>query len=384
MRIAFYAPLKPPDHPVPSGDRRVAQQIMQALSAAGHEVEIAARLRSFDGGGDMARQTRLAGLGGRLAGRYVHRLYGRPYAQRPQAWLTYHLYYKAPDWIGPRVTATLDIPYIVVEASVAAKRAGGPWSLGHQATIAALARAAAVVSLNPADEAGVAPHLRAPAHMHRLKPFLDSRPYAESARGRTAHRAAIARRYGLDPGQPWLLAVAMMRPGDKLESYKVLGESLASLLGQPWSLLVVGDGPAREQVRTALAPMGDRVVFAGALDETLLRPLYAATDLYVWPAVNEAFGMAILEAQATGLPVVAGASGGVGEIVAQDRTGLLVPPRDAAALAAAIGPLLAGTARRRRMSENALAKVAAEHDVTVASRSFSHVLSLLPQSMVRA
>lgn len=384
MRLAFYAPLKPPDHPVPSGDRRVAQQILAALADAGHDVEVAARLRSFDGGGDLARQTKLAGIAARLAGRYVHRIYGRPYAQRPEAWITYHLYYKAPDWIGPRVAATLDIPYVVIEASVAGKRTGGPWSLGHQATIAALTRAAAVVSLNPADEPGIAPHVSDPSRLHRLKPFLDSRPYAAAARARSSHRADIARRYGLDPDRPWLLAVAMMRPGDKLESYKVLGESLALLAAHPWSLLVVGDGPAREQVRAALAPVGERAVFAGSLADTELQPAYAAADLYVWPAVNEAFGMAILEAQAAGLPVVAGDFGGVGEIVAHGRTGALVRPRDAAALAAAIEPLLVNPALRRHWSQNALAKVAAEHDRAVAARVLSHVLSQLPHAMVRA
>lgn len=384
MRIGFYAPLKAPDHPVPSGDRRVAQQILQALTVAGHEVETAARLRSFDSGGDISRQTRLAGIAGRLAGRYVHRIYSRPYGERPQAWITYHLYYKAPDWIGPRVAATLDIPYVVVEASVAAKRAGGPWGLGHQATIAALARAAAVVSLNPADDAGVAPHLRPPARIHGLKPFLDSRHYAAAAGARAAHRAAIAERYGVDASLPWVLAVAMMRTGDKLESYKVLGESLAGLAGRSWSLLVVGDGPARDQVRAALAPLGDRTAFLGALDDAALRPVYAASDLYVWPAVNEAFGMAILEAQASGLPVVAGVSGGVGEIVAHGRTGMLVPARNVPALAAAIAPLLADPELRARLSQNALAKVAAEHDMAVASRALSRVLSQLPQSMVRA
>lgn len=384
MRIAFYAPLKAPDHPVPSGDRRVAQHILEALTVAGHEVEIAARLRNFDGAGDMSRQTRLAGIGGRLAGRYVRRIYGRPYAQRPQAWITYHLYYKAPDWIGPRVTATLDIPYVVVEASVAAKRAGGPWGLGHQATIAALARASAVVSLNPADDAAVAPHLRAPAQIHRLKPFLDSRPYAEAARARTAHRAAIAARYGLDPKQPWLLAVAMMRTGDKLESYKVLGHSLAGVADRPWSLLVVGDGPARNEVRAALSPIAERTALLGTLDDAALRPVYAASDLYVWPAVNEAFGMAILEAQASGLPVVAGATGGVGEIVAHEQTGVLVAPRDAAALTTAIRPLLSDAAHRSAFSQAALAKVAAEHDMVVASRVLSRVLLQLPESVVRA
>ncbi|MFZ9635662.1 MAG: glycosyl transferase, partial [Alphaproteobacteria bacterium] len=60
MRLAFYAPLKPPDHPVPSGDRRMAQLLMAALAARGHDVELASRLRRRDGAGPPARQLRLA------------------------------------------------------------------------------------------------------------------------------------------------------------------------------------------------------------------------------------------------------------------------------------------------------------------------------------
>ena len=68
MRIAFYAPLKPPTHAVPSGDRRVAQLLLEALRLAGHDPFIAARLRSFDGNGDPARQARLAKLAAETSG----------------------------------------------------------------------------------------------------------------------------------------------------------------------------------------------------------------------------------------------------------------------------------------------------------------------------
>jgi glycosyltransferase involved in cell wall biosynthesis len=374
MRLAFYAPLKPPDHPVPSGDRRVARQVMAALELAGHDIELAARLRSYDRG-DTQRQMRLAAIGGRLAARYVHRLHARPFAERPQAWITYHLYHKAADWIGPRVAAKLGIPYIAIEASVAGKRSGGPWSFGHEAAIAALARAAAVISLNPRDEPGIAPHVAAPERLYRLKPFLDAKPYAAAAAARAEHRAAMAKRYGLDPQQPWLLAVGMMRTGDKLDSYKVLAEALGKLADQSWSLLIVGDGPARDEVRAAFAPLAKRVGFAGMLAEAALPPLYAACDLYVWPAVNEAFGMAILEAQAAGLPVIAGDSGGVGEIVADGRTGRLVKARDAAALTAGLQPLLADREVLQTWSGQALQKVAAEHDLPVAARALDAILA---------
>ena len=66
-------------------------------------------------------------------------------------------------------------------------------------------------------------------------------------------------------GPPRLIVVAMMRHGDKLASYRLLGEALSRLLDLDWSLEVVGDGAARREVEHALAPLGRRVVWAGAL-----------------------------------------------------------------------------------------------------------------------
>ena len=71
MRVAFYAPMKPPSHPVPSGDRRMARAFMALLRDIGHEVELASTFRSFDRDGDAARQARLERLGAKLAARYL-------------------------------------------------------------------------------------------------------------------------------------------------------------------------------------------------------------------------------------------------------------------------------------------------------------------------
>src|SRR5260221_431191 len=77
--------------------------------------------------------------------------------------------------------------------------------------------------------------------------------------------------------------------------------------------------------------------------------------------------MALLEAQACGVPVVAGASGGVAEIVAHGRTGLLVPPQDVVAFAGATRTLLCDGAMRLRMNIAARAKVGREHDIGAAA-----------------
>src|SRR3546814_1400194 len=75
----------------------------------------------------------------------------------------------------------------------------------------------------------------------------------------------------------------------------------------PWQLVVAGDGQARDAVMQAFTwALPDRVRFLGLVQPEVMPALYAACDLLVWPAVNEAFGMVLLEAQGAGLPVVAG------------------------------------------------------------------------------
>jgi glycosyltransferase involved in cell wall biosynthesis len=375
MRIAAYAPLKPPDHPVPSGDRRVARLLDAALKLSGHEVEWAGTLRSRDGTGDPARQARLAKIGGYLARRLVRRWRAGPAHERPDLWLTYHLYYKAPDHLGPAVSDALGIPYVVVEASVAMKRAGGAWDIGHRALLAALARADGVISLNPGDAPALEPHLSPTATGAVLPPFLDTRPYAAAADSRDMHRDAWARRLKIDSARPWLLAVAMQRHGDKLLSYKLLAQALGRLGDDDWQLVIVGDGPARAEVAAAFAPLGPRVVQAGQLDEASLAGLMAASDLFVWPAMNEAYGMAILEAQASGLPVIAGAGPGVAAIVDDGATGRLVPVGDAGAFTAAVRGLLADPGLRMRLARQAAEKVARTHGLAGAAARLDAVLA---------
>ena len=364
MRVAFYAPLKPPDHPVPSGDREIARLFLEALRRAGHEPFVASRLRSFDGSGDGKRQTRISADAARTVKRLVTRWRQRP-DEAPALWFTYHLYYKAPDWLGPAVGAALGIPYVVAEASHAPKRAAGPWAIGHRAVEQALRQADAVIGLNSADRDGVLPLLRDPGRWTGLPPFLDMSRFT----------ARKPRR----PDAPRLIAVAMMRPGDKLASHRVLGTALAQLLDLPWTLDIVGDGPARAEVEDALRPLGSRVAYQGALGAKGIAAALAEADIVVWPAINEAFGMGLLEAQASGLPVVAGASGGVGDIVVPGKTGFLVPPGDAAAFAMATRRLIVDTAAREAMGNAAQQKVRREHDLPVAAARLGRVIETLRQ-----
>jgi glycosyltransferase involved in cell wall biosynthesis len=370
--------MKPPTHAAPSGDRRIARLLMDALRATGHDVELASEFRSYDGEGNPARQAALEMHGAKLARRLIEDYQAREELARPRLWFTYHLYHKAPDWLGPEVSAALGIPYVVAEASLARKQSGGPYALNHEAVARALARADAVISFTPDDETGIAPLVQSPNRLNRLVPFLDAAPFVEARAAHRHHHAVLAERLALDPALPWLLAVGMMRPGDKLASYRLLARSLSVIARPRFALIVVGDGEARATVEAAFDELASvPVVFVGAQPDEAMPAYYAAADLMVWPAVNEAYGMALLEAQAAGLPVVAGRERGVPEIVADGATGLLVEPRDPSRFAEAVVSLLNDEARRRAFGQEALARVAARHSVSVASAALDALLKRL-------
>jgi len=369
MTLAFYAPLKAPDHPTPSGDRRMARALIDALRRTGREVELACRLRSYDRTGDAQRQRRMQALAGRCAARLLER-YRR--GQVPEAWITYHGYHKAPDWLGPGISAALGIPYLMIEASFAPKQAGGPWDLGHRGTEQAVRQADMVLGLTRLDLGCLEALIMPPAELRYLGPFLDPAPYARIRAAREEHRAELTRRYGLAGEKPWLLTVAMMRDDVKRHSYLLLAEALRTVR-PPWQLLVVGDGAARGEIEAAFAPLGDRVVFAGALAEPELAACYGC-DLFVWPAVREAYGLAMLEAEAAGVPVVAGREGGVAEVVEHGHTGLLTTPRDPAALASAIDTLLGDPAQHGTMADAAWRFVAARRSSAQAAQALDDAL----------
>ena len=259
------------------------------------------------------------------------------------------------------------------------------WSLGHAAVEAAIRRADAVIQLNPTDVACVQPLLAEPGRLSVMKPFLDGAPYRAAARERTSHRARLAQRLKLDPAKPWLLAVGMMREGDKLASYRVLANALGWLTRLDWQLVAVGDGPARGAVEAALAPLGwDRLRFTGLIAREHLPEIYAAADLLVWPAISEAYGMAMLEAQAAGLPVVAGDTGGV------RRSSRTAPPAGSCR-SAMLRPwptpsdlAIADPAVRRKWARAAIKKMLAEHDLESAARTLDGVLRRLVPSAADA
>jgi glycosyltransferase involved in cell wall biosynthesis len=364
MRIGFYAPLKPPDHPAPSGDRRIARLLMQAMAGMGHEVFILSALRSYNRGGDAALERQIAADAAVEAER-IAADWETGAAPKADLLFTYHVYHKAADYLGPALKQRFRLPYIIAEPSVAPKREHGPWAAGYAQAGMAIRRADLLLAITTLDRACLA-SFAGPAKVTPFPPFLDPAPFAAAAARRTVWRAELAQRHGLDPAQPWLLAVGMMRSGDKLASFRRLAEMAVQAQDLPWQMVLVGDGPEQPAVQAAFASLGKRVRFTGQMEAEPLAGLYAASDLYVWPAVNEAYGMALLEAQAAGLPVLSVNTRGVPDIVRHGETGWLAADDDAATLAAALREILPDDRRRAAMAQAAQRHVAQSLSITAA------------------
>jgi len=145
----------------------------------------------------------------------------------------------------------------------------------------------------------------------------------------------VPEQVGVPAQPPEVLYVGRLSPEKNVDT---LLEAVGDL-----NLVVAGDGPLRERVPNAL----------GAVPHAEVERLLERASVVVAPCEREGFGLAAAEAMAFGRPVVAAAGGALLELVTDDETGLLVPPRDASALRAAVERLLADPALRQRLGNEA-------------------------------
>jgi glycosyltransferase involved in cell wall biosynthesis len=117
------------------------------------------------------------------------------------------------------------------------------------------------------------------------------------------------------------------------------------------ALIVAGDGPYLAEMKKKLA--GTPAYFLGFQSDKQLGPLYAGADLFVFPSRTDTLGQVVMEAQASGLPVVVSNEGGPKEVIEDTVTGMMLPATDARLWAGMIDLLLSDEPRRRRMSHNA-------------------------------
>lgn len=415
MKIAFHTPLNRYGSGTPSGDRLMARQLVTLLRELGHAVDIVDAERSFMREPDPALLAAHCEAAEAVSAALAERW--RAPEARPDLFFTYHCHYRAPDLIGPGLAARFGLPYVVAEASDAQKRFDGPWAEAAALARAAILRADLHFCMTARDREGLSrlieperlvdlpPFLlglgevperagnpeqqvsrgaKTSAHSAGLRSATDPLPPCGGALEREGVSRAADREQKLTAAHPVtplprkggglepvtgdraspsvlsqekavrLIAAAMMRPGTKAGSYLVLARTLARIADLPWTLTLIGDGSERPAVEAAFAdfPPG-RVAFLGRRERPETLAAFAGHDLFVWPGLNEAYGVVYLEAQAAGLPVVALDSGGVPDVVEPGHGAILAPDGDEAALAAAIARLVGDADLRRRMGEAA-------------------------------
>jgi glycosyltransferase involved in cell wall biosynthesis len=338
VRIAFHTTLNDYDDGRISGDRRMARQLVAVLRRLGNEVAPLAVARTYMRQPDAAAFAALRDVAaGQVEALFAGWSDGAP---APELWFTYHHYYKAPDLLGPTVATRLGIPYVVAEASDSAGRAAGDWAAQVALARTSFPLADVHFCFTGRDREGLEPWRGSSARFVDLPPFIDVAGLPEPVRTERA--------------DPHLVAVAMMRPGNKHESYQALARVLTTLQDRPWRLSLIGDGAMRAAIEADFAGFAPgRITFRGALDAQSVAATLADGDLFVWPGLREAYGLVYLEAQAAGLPVVAFDSGGVPATVERGVTAFLEPSGDEAALARSLARLLDDAPLRRRMGETA-------------------------------
>ncbi|MDP4032962.1 MAG: glycosyltransferase family 4 protein [Pseudorhodobacter sp.] len=197
------------------------------------------------------------------------------------------------------------------------------------------------------------------AQLEILGNGIDLRPYdAPPVLGRAAARA----RFGIAQDAPLILTVAVLRPEKGIDRLVAAMPAICSACPDV-HLLVVGDGPqfAPLQAQIAGLRLGEAVTLTGFRDD--VPDLMRSADIFVLPTLGDALPTVVMEAMAARLPVVASDVGGLSDMIIHGVEGVLVPPDDVPALAAAVlGLLLDGRARAQM---GLAARSRAERDFTL-------------------
>ena len=171
-------------------------------------------------------------------------------------------------------------------------------------------------------------------------------------------KAAIRDRLGLNSADSIILFVGTLRPVKGLK-YLIQAMNIVRQKDTNVRLILVGDGVGRQSLERFVKELdlGDRVTFVGKVPNEKVPEYMSASDVFVLPSLSEGFPVTILEAMASGLPIVATRVRGLPEIVKDGESGFLVEPRNPEQLADRVLTLLKNEDSRQRMIMNNRNKV---------------------------
>lgn len=338
----------------------MARLLMQAMLIGGHEVEVVSELRSFqrepEGSGDTL-QAEAEVEKQRIATNWLG-------DGKPDIWFCYHPYYKARDLLGPDLCQRFGLAYVTAEASYSPKRNAMGWAQTQDALLADLSLAATNICFTTRDFDGLSKADQG-LRLAMLPPFIDASIFAKQSPSPTRYRLAT---------------VAMMRRGDKMSSYAALAEALKLLPSDlPWTLDIIGDGPERGEAQNLFGTIdAGRIVWHGEQRPEAIAHILSNASIYVWPGHGEAYGLAYLEAQAAGLPVIAERIAGVPEVVKDGETGILTQPSNVTAYSDAIVKLMTENELRHEMALKARHFACVERSIEQVAIMLNSILENLP------
>jgi len=369
-KIAFYAPIKPPDHPIASGDRLIAQNLIKALELTHAKVELASKYIAYSKRYDESILHDRKSGAVKEATRIIDLYRSGNKKDLPDIWVTYHPYCKAPDWIGPLVSEALDIPRVTIEAARTGQ--GGAedlWKPWREEAQQGIQCADLHLVFKPTDHVYLSWLLGGSGKLHSLAPFID----AENTQ--LQGQAILPDHFGFD--RPTLVTTGMMRRGKKVQNFEILAEALNGV-NTDYNLVIIGGGPEEQTVRQAFSFLNPaHIYWTGILEQNEVLQWMRAGDIFVWPGWKEPIGMVYLEAQLQQLPVIAYDSMGVPLVVKNGETGLLSQEGDVPALRKSLSILLDNRELRERMGLKARENVLSSHGIHAAAKRLGNVLSTL-------
>jgi glycosyltransferase involved in cell wall biosynthesis len=374
MRIGFYTPFKPLNHPNPSGDRTIARGLVEFLKQRGHQLWFPSQLRARWIYWQPHRWPRL---------RHDIRTARSRVCRTPtDLWLTYHCYYKAPDLVGPAVCRATDLPYVIFQGVYATKYRRRLKTLpGFLLNRRALRCAHHIFTNKTVDRVNLR-RIVPGSKVTYLAPGIDPKRFRFDDRA----REALRRQWGVGD-TPVILSAAMFRSDLKTRGLVWLIQACAELArrGHAFVLVIAGDGPMRGTIeRLARRRLKDHCRLVGQTPRERMAAFYSAGDIFAFPGFREPLGMVYLEAQACALPVVAFDNGGIPEVVARGHTGLLTPPGQKGPYVKALEKLIREPELRRKMGVRAVDHIRQHHDLAANYRQLDTILSTIAAAPKKA